>query len=69
MSSANGPTPDELRVLIKATGGEIENMTDKLADEVALVDEDCAAKIRAIGAEAGSALREAALDIEGSPTH
>jgi hypothetical protein len=69
MSSTDGATPDELRVLVKATGGEIENLTDKLADEVALVDQACAAKIRAIGAEAAEALREAASDLGSSAPH
>jgi hypothetical protein len=67
--SSDNPTADELKVLIKATGGEIENMTDKLADEVALLDEACAAKIRAIGSELASELRHAAADLEGSATH
>lgn len=59
-------TFDELRVLIRATGGEIENITDKLADEVALVDQACADKIRAIGAELAKELRRAARDLPGS---
>lgn len=60
---SNKPTPDELRVLIRATGGEIENITDELADEVAVFDEACAEKIRVIGADFAQAIRDTALDL------
>jgi hypothetical protein len=60
---------DELKILIRATGGEIENMTDTLADEIALIDEGCAAKIRSIGAELAAEIRNAALDLSGRPAN
>ena len=65
---SNKATPNELRALIKATGGELENITDALADEVANHDPACAAKIRAIGSEFAQAIRDAAQDLPVKPS-
>jgi hypothetical protein len=63
------PTFDELKALILATGGEIESITDTLADEVMHVDEDCAGRIRGIGAQLASELRTIARDFTGRPAN
>ena len=63
------PTSDELKALILATGGEIESMTDTLAEEVAHLDEAAADRIRAIGAELASELRNVGRNFGGKPAN
>jgi hypothetical protein len=63
MSAAPYPTVDEAKILIRMTGGEIESITDMLADDLAHVDHACAERIRSLGAELAAAIRDAALDL------
>ena len=65
--SADKPTIDELKTLILATGGEIESITDTLADEVQHMDLRCAERIRSIGAQLTDELRTLAGDLGGKP--
>jgi hypothetical protein len=63
------PTQDELRALILATGGELESITDTLADEVDRADAAAAERIRAIGAELAGELRSIARDFSAKPAN
>jgi hypothetical protein len=63
MSAAPYPTIDEAKTLIRMTGGEIESMTDTLADDLRHVDGACAERIRSLGAELAAAIRSAASDL------
>lgn len=65
--AADMPTLREIKTLILATGGELENMTEALADEVAPADHACASKIRRLGAELAAAIRSTALDVTSKP--
>ncbi|HEX5007203.1 MAG TPA: hypothetical protein VFV70_08835 [Hyphomonadaceae bacterium] len=69
MSAAPYPTIDEARDLIRMTGGEIESITDMLADDLARVDNTCAERIRSLGAELAAAIRNAALDLQPAILH
>lgn len=67
--SADKPTIDELKTLILATCGEIESLTDTLADEVQHMDQSCAGRIRSIGAQLTDELRTHARDLGGKPSN
>ena len=69
MSAAPYPTVDEAKVLIRMTGGEIESITDMLADDLAKIDNACAERIRSLGAELAAAIRDAALDLVPALLH
>ncbi len=63
------PTFDSLKSLILASGGEIESITDRLADDVEHYDETAADRIRAIGAELAAELRNIARDFGQRPSN
>jgi ATP-dependent protease ClpP protease subunit len=68
MSTADRPTLDDLKIQIRSTGGEIESITDALADDLDSINEACATRIRSIGAELASAIR-ASADLLPRPLH
>jgi len=63
MRTQKDPVIAETGTLIRVTGAEIENITERLADRVALVDESCAAMIRNLGAELASEIRQTAFEL------
>jgi hypothetical protein len=67
MQAQKDPVLAETGTLIRVTGAEIENITERLADRVALVDETCAAMIRNLGAELASEIRQTAFDLSQKP--
>ena len=69
MSVALFPTIDEAKDMIRMTGGEIESITDALADDLSHVDPACAERVRDLGAQLAAAIRDAALDLQPSLLH